>query len=121
MSNLRQEMPFTAAFLDELRTVFGREAIDGQIRKGLNGEPTFWARENGRKLGARSTVCTSAVKWDARGVSYSAEPDWILAARELARQRGVEIRPADPGVWGDDKREADALRKMIANMKGNGK
>ena len=51
---LREAMPQTAAFIDELRAAFGREAIDGQIRKGMQGLPCFWASENGIEIGTRA-------------------------------------------------------------------
>lgn len=51
--DLRKEMPTIAAFIDSLREVFGKEMIDGQIRKGLRGEPTFYASENGYEIGTR--------------------------------------------------------------------
>lgn len=44
-------MPEVAAFVDDLREVFGREPIDEQIRRGLRGEPVFWAREAGHEIG----------------------------------------------------------------------
>jgi len=51
MSNMRTEMPNVAAFVDELRAVFGVEMVNEQIRRGLKGEPTFYAKENGHELG----------------------------------------------------------------------
>lgn len=51
-SNLRDQMPETAAFIDALRREFGAAMIDGQIRKGLRGEaPAFYAEEGGRAVG----------------------------------------------------------------------
>ena len=49
--NMRLDMPATAAFIDSLREAFGADMINGQIRKGINGEPTFYASENGHMLG----------------------------------------------------------------------
>lgn len=49
--NVRADMPQTAAFIDALREAFGVEHINQQIRKGLSGEPTFYACENGHELG----------------------------------------------------------------------
>lgn len=46
-------MPMTAAFVDELRAIFGREAIDAQLRAGVRGLPMFWARENGVEIGTK--------------------------------------------------------------------
>jgi len=44
-------MPEIAALIDALRATFGKEVIDGQIRKGMKGEPVFWATENGYEIG----------------------------------------------------------------------
>jgi len=51
--SLREAMPETAAFLDELRRIFGTADINIQIRKGLAGEPTFHAVENGHEIGTQ--------------------------------------------------------------------
>ncbi|MEG1678674.1 MAG: hypothetical protein RR326_01155 [Stenotrophomonas sp.] len=51
MSQLRDEMPETAAFIDALREAFGVVEINQQIRGGMHGEPVFFARENGREIG----------------------------------------------------------------------
>lgn len=51
--SLRETMPETAAWIDQLRDAFGADAIDGSIRKGLQGTPTFWAEEAGQQVGAR--------------------------------------------------------------------
>ena len=51
--SLRDQMPQTAAFIDELRSVFGRDSVDAQIRAGMRGELMFWAREAGHEIGAR--------------------------------------------------------------------
>lgn len=50
-SSMREQMPLTAAFIDDLRDAFGREHIDAQIKAGMRGEPTFFAQENGHTLG----------------------------------------------------------------------
>lgn len=51
--SMRQDMPTVAAFVDDLRAAFGRDYIDGAIRAGLQGRPTFWASENGHELGTK--------------------------------------------------------------------
>ncbi|MFC3340027.1 hypothetical protein [Paracandidimonas soli] len=51
--NLREEMPETAAFIDRLRQTFGAESINRQIRAGMNGQPTFYAKENGHEIGTK--------------------------------------------------------------------
>lgn len=54
MANLRQSMPQTAAWIDELRQTFGAEAINASIRNGMAGGSDFWASENGHEVGHRA-------------------------------------------------------------------
>lgn len=117
--DLRNEMPWTAAILDELRAAFGKDAIDGQIRKAFNGEPTFWAKENGHRLGTRNTVHTSAIQYDALGISYSVPADWIVEARAFAARRGVQVREANQKDPVDVEREAVELRSLIQQAKAS--
>lgn len=49
--NLRDEMPEVTAFIDSMREAFGKDHIDYQIRRGMRGEPVFFAQENGRQIG----------------------------------------------------------------------
>ena len=49
--SLRESMPQTAKLIDEFRAVFGTKQIDGMIRRGINGEPVFYAAENGHTIG----------------------------------------------------------------------
>jgi hypothetical protein len=53
--SLRETMPDTAAFIDEMREVFGAAEINASIRAGLDGQPTFWACENDVEIGTRDT------------------------------------------------------------------
>ena len=53
--SLRETMPDIAAFIDEMREVFGAAEINASIRGGLDGQPTFWACENGVEIGTRDT------------------------------------------------------------------
>lgn len=54
---VRHPMPEIAAFVANLKSAFGEREIDEAIRRGKAGEPTFYARENGRSVGtARSSV-----------------------------------------------------------------
>jgi len=52
-ASLRDAMPVTAAFIDQLRDAFGAEAINRQIKAGINGAETFFAAENGVEIGSR--------------------------------------------------------------------
>lgn len=67
---LRLAMPTTAGFIDALREAFGASQIDRSIRAGIDGQPTFWACENGQEIGTRATP---------PGASFTAEQ--CLAAR----------------------------------------
>lgn len=49
--SLRAEMPLVTEFIDAVRAVFGRQVVDSAIRSGLDGQPTFWAMENGLEIG----------------------------------------------------------------------
>lgn len=49
--SLRDQMPLVTAFIDECREVFGEQSINQSIRAGIDGQPTFWARENGIEIG----------------------------------------------------------------------
>lgn len=55
MASKREVMPEVAKFIDELRAVFGKDAIDDVIKLGLKPdcEPRlcFWASEGGHVLG----------------------------------------------------------------------
>jgi hypothetical protein len=46
-------MPMVAGWIDQLRDAFGKEMIDLQIRRGLKGEGTFYARENNIEVGSK--------------------------------------------------------------------
>lgn len=56
--SMRDQMPVTAAWIDLMRAAFGAEHIDGQIRKGMKGEPVFWASENGHEVGTKEAEGT---------------------------------------------------------------
>jgi hypothetical protein len=47
-------MPEMAAFVAELRAAFG-DSVDEAVSRGKNGEPTFYARENGLTVGTPPT------------------------------------------------------------------
>lgn len=50
--SLRDQMPETAAFIDAMRDIFGKDEINAQIRKGMGGLPDkFHAVENGHEVG----------------------------------------------------------------------
>jgi hypothetical protein len=64
--SMRDAMPVTTAFIDNLRSQFGREYIDDIIRRGMRGEPLFSASENGHTIGTPE-VRGVRIGRDARG------------------------------------------------------
>lgn len=109
----KEKMPECAAFIESLVKEFGQELIHGQIRKGLAGQPTFWARENGHEIGARDTVATSAIYYDEHGLSHAVDTHWMIDARAEAERRGIQIPKADRSNQNDVEREAQALRAVL--------
>ena len=53
---LREAMPQTAAFIDAMREVFGRDGVDEAIRNGAQGGSDFHACENGHRIGVSRPV-----------------------------------------------------------------
>ena len=60
MASLRAEMPLTAAWIDEMREAFGTEMINDQIKLGMQGAKTFYAEENGHRVGTPFDVTDPA-------------------------------------------------------------
>jgi hypothetical protein len=50
----KHPMPEVADFVAKLREAFGDATIDEAVKRGKAGEPTFFARENGRTVGTKS-------------------------------------------------------------------
>ena len=68
-------MPLVARFVDDLRAAFGADLIDAQIKRGMRGEPVFWASEGEAVLGTRCA---------ARGTAITVHPvTGIAVAKEL--------------------------------------
>lgn len=63
---MRAEMPTIAAWVDAMVAAFGKDEVHGQIRRGMAGEPTFYAQENGHAIGTRPARGQHAVRWNAR-------------------------------------------------------
>ncbi|QRM19548.1 hypothetical protein GBK02_09110 [Dechloromonas sp. TW-R-39-2] len=51
---LRTAMPIITAFIDDFRAAFGDQVVL-PIKAGMEGQQTFWARENGHEVGTRCT------------------------------------------------------------------
>ena len=77
-------MPEVAAFVEKLRAAFGHEVINGAIRRGKAGEPTFYARENGHAVGTASPANENVwrVNADLRDRQYCC--GWKVSASDRA-------------------------------------
>lgn len=65
--SLREKMPQTAKFIDDLRRVFGQEYIDGILRRAMHGEPDcFYAKENSLTFGTPFTPSGRGLTWSDR-------------------------------------------------------
>jgi hypothetical protein len=55
---LRIAMPLVTEFLDALREngFFHRQQINESIKAGIDGQPVFWAKENGLEVGTRFQI-----------------------------------------------------------------
>lgn len=76
---LRQKMPEIADWLDAMVEVFGKESVHGQVRRGLAGEPMFYAEENGHTVGTRIPVNPArCIVWNRQGNSQP----WITEGND---------------------------------------
>lgn len=94
--SLRDLMPVTAKLIDEFREVFGAKSIDQSLRRAMNGEPTFYAEENGHKFGTPSPV-RPRVQWDERGRPYwlnvpAGEVQEEATTKFAARERREQLK-----------------------------
>lgn len=66
--SLRQQMPAVATWIDDLRQAFGADQINPAIKAGIDGQPTFWAKENGIEVGTPHPVAENATARDDDGL-----------------------------------------------------
>ncbi|MCA1860946.1 hypothetical protein LE191_12615 [Janthinobacterium sp. HSC-3S05] len=98
--SMREQMPITAAWVDELRRVFGRDHIDQQIRRGLKDPGVFYAAEDGHELGYAPEHGARIGK-DARGNSVNRDdPDaapepYLRRMGEVAWQAALDQQAID--------------------------
>jgi hypothetical protein len=79
-ANARTAMPLVTAWVNDLRGAFGSELIDGLIAKATTeGLPTFYASENGYKVGVPLPA--------QRGVEISAA-DMVLGSNPEVMAKG---------------------------------
>lgn len=73
---MRTAMPTIAAFIDDMRAAFGDDSINPAIKAGMDGQQTFWARENGQEVGTRTkesskqrqrASCATCAHWSSMG------------------------------------------------------
>lgn len=117
-TNLREQMPWTAALVDQLRLQHGEAQINDQLRRGIRGEPRgFWARENGIEVGTRDTSATSAYILNERGISVRVDPDWMVDALEFAKSQGIVIERHDVDDPDEARQVAVKLRSILKDAK----
>jgi hypothetical protein len=64
---MRESMPEIAAWIDDLRAVFGTDAIERIIRASVrDGVPGFYGYENGLEVGVRPDVSDNV--WRCEGL-----------------------------------------------------
>lgn len=60
----KHPMPEIAMFVAELRQAFGDATIDQAVARGKSGEPTFFARGNGRTVGTKAADAVNSWRVD---------------------------------------------------------
>lgn len=116
--SLREQMPWTAALVDQLRLQHGEAQINDQLRRSIKGEPRcFWARENGIEVGTRDTSATSAYVLNERGISVRIDPGWMVDALEFAKSKGVVIERNDVDDPDEARQVAVKLRSILEEAK----
>ncbi len=93
MASLREEMPQTAAWIDEVRALFcptpaALADFNAKIKAGLEGQPGFYANENGREVGTQDR---------RQGVSPALPTQAELEAAEGARKATAEANAKGRG------------------------
>ena len=84
--SLREVMPETAWLIDELRRVFGRDEVDGMLRRAMAGEPDcFFAEENGHRFGTpfRPVDRSKCLRWSDRVGGLVSVERWEKEQQEL--------------------------------------
>lgn len=72
--SLREEMLGVSHFIGQMRGLLGKDYVDDQIRRGVQGDTTFYATENGHTIGTSTTKGSqSVIAWDDQGVAFSAQ------------------------------------------------
>lgn len=90
---LADAMPEITEWVASLREAFGNEMMDDIIRRGRNGEPVFYAYENGIEFGTRLPESENA--WRLEGF-----PDRFLCCR--CGGRCVKTKTECTGTWSSE-------------------
>ncbi|MBP1314453.1 hypothetical protein [Herbaspirillum sp. 1130] len=88
----REAMPTVAAWIDLLRQAFGEAEINEQLRRGVRGEPVFFAAEGGHAIGTPLPPAVGAIRVDAAGNRY---------AEDYASGQGGSDLKIGPGKTGE--------------------
>lgn len=88
--SMREQMPVVAAWIDEMRKAFGAAHIDGVIKKGMRGEPVFYASENGYTVGTPIPLGAAGPDLDSPA-ARAEENDRERKYREAAARSTVVI------------------------------
>jgi len=81
---MRQAMPLTAAWIDQLREAFGTESINNSIRLGMQGFPDwFHATEGEHEVGTPFKPVTNSISLADMVIRTKAE-------REQESKRGIK-------------------------------
>ena len=101
---LRQTMPTIAGWIDALRDALGQDMINAAIRAGIDGQPTFHAKENGQTIGTpRPTEKNATAAHRCKQCAHYARP---------GMSSGYCAERADlPAAYGP----ANPLRKLPAD------
>ena len=51
---LRQATPWVTSIIDDFRDNWPESGIVESVKAGIDGQPTFWAKENGQEIGTRA-------------------------------------------------------------------
>ncbi|MES2126669.1 MAG: hypothetical protein V4463_05300 [Pseudomonadota bacterium] len=94
--DMRDSMPVTAAWIDDLRAAFGTESINRMLRRGMNGEPVFWASENGHTVGTPMPAPAQGRTNDT-GVETNRERHYREAAERARNMAAPAVHTSAPG------------------------